>query len=256
MHITVDGVIFEQNPRGGISRIFREVLPRVCVFDDTITVTLLTSILESIQCDGLPKHAHIHHIGLLPPAKLLHRRKFWWVRSQVRKLSQKNFLKKNRNSIWHSTYYTLLEPWDGPVVVTVPDMIYERYNSLFNGQMNDQIRRRKQHSIRRADHIICISDLTKNEVLQYYAIDPDKITVIRLAYNREVFHIQPPATTAKNFIDRPFLLYVGGRTHYKNFSGLLRAYHRWQRQRDIPLVTVGGPWLKQELKLLAELKLT
>ncbi len=255
MHIVVDGIIYEQQRHGGISRIFREVLPRLCDIDDTLTVTLLTSMLENIRRDGLPAHARIHHQALLPPARLFRSRRLWWLTPRVRTLAQKHYLKHDRRGIWHSTYYTLLEPWDGPVVVTVADMIYERFASLFTGPMNDQIRRRKQQSLNRADRVICISDVTQTEVMQFYAIDPAKITVIPLAYNREVFHMHPDPDAVHPFGGHPFLLYVGGRTHYKNFAGLVRAYAVWQKQQDIALVVVGSPWLKEEKQLLADLKI-
>jgi glycosyltransferase involved in cell wall biosynthesis len=255
MHVVVDGIIYEQQRHGGISRIFREVLPRLCNIDDTVTVTLLTSKEESSRPNELPAHAHIHHQALLPPAWLIRKRKLWWLTPHVRALAQQHYLKRDRIGIWHSTYYTLLEPWDGPVVVTVADMIYERFRLLFTGPMNDQIRRQKQQSIHRADRIICISDVTKKEVLQFYNINPEKITVIPPAYNRDVFRIQLDPVKVDPFAGRPFLLYVGGRTHYKNFAGLVRAYHIWQRRQDIPLVVVGSPWLKEEKQLLADLKI-
>ena len=255
MHIVVDGIIYERQRYGGISRIFNEVLPRVCNIDAAVTVTLLTSRLESRSTDKLPVHPHIYHRALFPPARMLRSRRLWRLTPHVRALAQQRYLKRNRNGIWHSTYYTNLNSWTGPIVVTVADMIYERFTSLFTGPMNDQIRIRKLESIHKADRIICISETTRQELLQFYDIDPDRVTVIPLAYDHRMFHIQPESMTTGPYARYPFLLYVGGRTHYKNFTGLIQAYSTWRMRRDIHLVIVGSPWLKVEKQLLADLKI-
>lgn len=253
MHIVVDGIIYEQQRYGGIPRIFSEILPRMCDLDAALDVTLLTSTLPPDRVAALPAHARIHHPSLFPPVRLIRSRRLWWITPRVRALAQQHYLKRDRRGLWHSTYYTQLEPWDGPVVVTVADMIYERYTSLFTGAMNDAIRKNKRRCVQRADRVICISDVTKQEVLQFYDIDPAKVAVVPLAYNREVFHARSGEIATIPFDDVPFLLYVGGRTHYKNFAGLAQAYSAWPRRRDVPLVVVGSPWLKHETRMLADL---
>jgi glycosyltransferase involved in cell wall biosynthesis len=47
-------------------------------------------------------------------------------------------------------------------------------------------------------------------------------------------------------VERPFILYVGARSHYKNFKTLLRAYAAWPRRSEISLIVVGNPWSKEE----------
>jgi glycosyltransferase involved in cell wall biosynthesis len=47
-------------------------------------------------------------------------------------------------------------------------------------------------------------------------------------------------------VERPFILYVGARSHYKNFKTLLSAYAAWPRRNEISLIVVGNPWSKEE----------
>jgi len=52
-------------------------------------------------------------------------------------------------------------------------------------------------------------------------------------------------------VDRPFILYVGMRQHYKNFETLLSAYSSWPRRNEIDLLVVGNPWSEEEQKEIA-----
>jgi glycosyltransferase involved in cell wall biosynthesis len=251
MQIVVDGFIYEQQLHGGIPRIFSEILPRMCELEPALSVALLTLKLSQQQKQALPIHARIHHQSLFPPARLFRRRRLWWrVSPSIHALAQRFALRNDRTALWHSTYYTALNGWTGPVVTTVADMIYERFTSLFVGPMNDQIRRQKRDSIQRADAILCISETTKAELLKYYHVDKTKVYVTPLAYNNTMFYPRPASSS---IIPPPFLLYIGGRTHYKNFTGLLKAYSVWDSRKEVRLVVVGSSWAKAEAQLLAEL---
>jgi glycosyltransferase involved in cell wall biosynthesis len=255
MQVTVDGVIYERQVYGGIPRIYNEILPRMCGMDDSLYITLLTLGLEDSRHRVLPTHSRIRHLALFPPARLFRRRRLWWsIAPRIRALAQRLSLKNDVKGIWHSTYYTMLKQWDGPIVVTIADMIYERFAHLFTGAMNDQIREQKGRCVRGADAILCISETTKREAAEFYGIDAAKIHVTPLAYNEEVFGLRSgEGHRSEMGVGKPFLLYVGGRTHYKNFAGLLRAYSVWSRRKEVALVVVGHAWLKGERRLLAEL---
>jgi glycosyltransferase involved in cell wall biosynthesis len=52
---------------------------------------------------------------------------------------------------------------------------------------------------------------------------------------------------------KPFLLYVGKRTHYKNFNLLLEAYGSWPGRTEVDLVVVSdSAWTPDEQRYLAE----
>ena len=50
------------------------------------------------------------------------------------------------------------------------------------------------------------------------------------------------------------MLYVGDRTHYKNFRGLLKAYSRWPARRELDLVVISSKgWSDTEWRCLLDL---
>ena len=53
-----------------------------------------------------------------------------------------------------------------------------------------------------------------------------------------------------------YLLYVGSRTHYKNFTGLLEYFREWKGCFQTDLVIVGSPWTSKEIQLMEQYNLT
>lgn len=125
--------------------------------------------------------------------------------------------------ILHETYFSPIRtgPKNTPSVVTVYDMIHERFPEQFWAW--DRTSSNKKRAIDRAGHVICISESTRQDLLEILDVPPEKVTTIHLAYEKydtaSGNEFSPPAS-AKN---RPFILYVGHRNSYKNFNRLLEA---------------------------------
>jgi glycosyltransferase involved in cell wall biosynthesis len=251
MEIVVDGIIFQNQHHGGVSRIYSQILPRMCELEDEISIHLLTS---GRLGQPLPVHPKIFHRRLFPFDDLLRPRRYWepllpYMRGSIQRLA----VGTGKNKIWHSSYYTMPTYWQGPVVLTVLDMIHERYQHLFDKPAYDRFRDWKHKCIQAADAVICISDTTKQDIHELYRIDDRKLFVAPLAH-AEIFRLLdddeiPPGLNEK----RPFILYIGARAHYKNFHVLIKAYSNWQRQRDIDLVVVGKPFSTQEKEFIRDL---
>lgn len=251
MRIAVDGLVYQEQSSGGISRLYREILPRMCDLDDSLRVTLFT---EGRLRQALPKHHHIAHVPLPPMRRYLRPRRLWEpVVPHARRLARRLWMGSGKGKVWHSTYYTLPESWDGPQVVTVHDMIHERFSHLFRTPWHDEFRARKRACVLAADRVICVSETTRQDVQHFYGLDGAKIQVIPHGHS-DVFRPMAaddcPLTlpTAE-----PFLLYVGSRAPYKNFHGLIQAYSIWRGRDEMVLVVVGEDWSADEGRLLMEL---
>ena len=251
MHIIIDGVIYQYQATGGISRLFTEILPRVCGLDEAVEMTLFTS---GHLIQQLPSHPRIRHLQIrdltpyLRPAALRHRleerAKQTWFRLRIG---------SGRGKIWHSTYFTRPQTWKGLQVVTMPDMIYERFPDLFTGAGSDHFREQRKQCVLAADAVLCISDATRRDVQEFYQMDGDRLHVIHLACS-DFFRPLPAVDLAQEGGARPpFFLYVGSRAHYKNFQGLLNAYSKWNGRSAMKLLVVGPLWTSEEGRLLSGL---
>jgi glycosyltransferase involved in cell wall biosynthesis len=138
--------------------------------------------------------------------------------------------------IVHETYYGAEReaPKAAAVVLTVYDMINEIYEHLFE---NSQLRLVKTAAILRADLIICISESTRSDLLRFFPEVEARTRVTHLAYD-PTFTMDGPHPTN---IEKPYLLYVGARRAYKNFTALLDAYAMSPTlQNDFNLICIGG----------------
>ena len=162
------------------------------------------------------------------------------------RLRMKGYAGAFQPDIVHETYFRkspLTVPGARARVVSVYDMIHERFPEHFAGW--DRTSANKKAAVDRADHVICISETTRKDLVDIFGTSPEKISVTHLgfdvAHNEE--EIPDPAPGG------PYLLYVGVRSGYKNFARLLAAYARERRlAEDFRLICFGGgPFSKREL---------
>lgn len=254
MDITVDGIIYESQLHGGVSHLYDEILPRMCDQDDSLRVRVLTS---GACRRGPPVHPHISWRMLFPVDDLFRPRRFWRSsRFQIRAYLQHFAYEGGVGDVWHSTNYTIPYSWRGPVVLTVYDLIYERFSSdILSEPIYESIREHRRRCVARADLLICISETTRKDLEKYFGVDIAKTRVVHLAASSVFRHAADPGHLACSVSSKPFLLYVGGRQSYKNFGNLVVAYALWPGREGTDLVVVGDPWSKAERKTLKELGL-
>lgn len=163
-----------------------------------------------------------------------------------------------RPDIVHRTYYYPVPraPRGSRCVITVYDMIHEKFPRDFPA--NDPIRAWKSNAVRRADHVICISQQTRRDLLSMQDIPEERVSVIYLSHDglADVAGNETEAAFRGRRLgfDTPYLLYVGSRTPYKNFRGLLRAYETSRALRaSYRLVCFGGgAFTAEELSVLSQ----
>lgn len=149
----------------------------------------------------------------------------------------KFFLNRHPPAIVHETYYApfRLAHRSTKTVITVHDMIHEKFKDSLPGA--DRMTRFKAEAVRRADQVICVSDNTKNDLIQYLNPDPGKIAVVHHGYLKT----ELDQTGRNRIVSEPYILYVGLRNYYKNFSRFMLAYGSSIRlAKDFMLVCLGG----------------
>jgi glycosyltransferase involved in cell wall biosynthesis len=87
-----------------------------------------------------------------------------------------------------------------PVVQTVHDLNYRHLTNV-----TDKFSIKTTKAVRNASHIIAISNFVKEDIVDCFGYDPDRIDVI---YNGVSFY-SGPVTPPDNLPNRPFILFVG-----------------------------------------------
>jgi glycosyltransferase involved in cell wall biosynthesis len=142
--------------------------------------------------------------------------------------------------IVHETFYSRARtaPRSAKIVTTIHDLIPQRFPEIFSRSKSYAALMR--HVLRRADRAICVSESTRKDLLEMYDIDPDRVSVVRLASALSL------ATDGPDQIETPYFLHVGARYPYKNFDGLIRAFGDARLYRTHKLVTFSSQPLTAE----------
>lgn len=101
-----------------------------------------------------------------------------------------------------------------------------------------------------AEHIICNSEATAQDLINFYQLAPSKISPILLGYDTTNFYPQKVANTDLN---HPYFLYLGRQDLYKNVAGLIKAFAALPNQ-DYHLAIAGSTDPRFTPQLQAQIK--
>jgi glycosyltransferase involved in cell wall biosynthesis len=155
--------------------------------------------------------------------------------------------------IYHPSYYdaSLIDVAGArKLAVTVHDMIPEKYFlgiERFKKLLDD-----KKTYVERADLVFVNSKSTRSDLVEILKADPAKV---RVTYWASRMPDVDAAALPEARRQRPYFLYVGTRSKYKNFDVLMRAFavSPWLRE-NFQVVCFGGTgdFLEHELKFFSE----
>ena len=244
-------------PTGGVSRTYREILPRMC---DAAPELRLEVITHRPANADLPTKDSIRVMSAVRCEHFLRPQRLWppAMMHTARRLAFSWAAGPSHHRIWHSTYYTLPIHWQGPLLVSAYDMIHERFPEFFFGRQIEHICRRKAAAVRAADLVICNSEATKRDITHYYGLSESACVAVPLA-SSDVF--RPLATdevaalsaAIPSLPHEPFLLFVGRRSAHKDFRTFARTLAAVDTLRDLNIVAVGPPLRSEESAFLSAL---
>lgn len=239
MRIAFDEQIFCQQSYGGVSRYFVRLAEQLVVLNQNIGI--FAPLHRNRYTKELPPGVlHGYGVNRYPP-------KCGQLIMKLNQLGSRWSLSKWQPQLVHETYYSAKSstPKNCPRVITVYDMIHELYKDKFG--THDRTTACKKLAVERADHVICISESTRRDLIDIFAIREEKISVVHLGFDR--LAEKTPFHDVKSSTEKPFLFYVGNRGGYKNFDGFIRAVassNRLKKDFDIQAFG-GGAFTKSEL---------
>jgi glycosyltransferase involved in cell wall biosynthesis len=149
-------------------------------------------------------------------------------------------------SIYHSSYFRISLQANICNIVTLHDLAGEL--GMIKGWRRGLKVMLQAAALKKADGIICVSETTRNSLLQYYPhINPLKTTVIYHGCSDKFFPIANKTTTSNQIV------FIGGRNEYKNFDTCLAVLAALP---DYTLLIIGGGTLSPSEILAIESKIT
>jgi glycosyltransferase involved in cell wall biosynthesis len=155
-----------------------------------------------------------------------------------------NDIKRQKLDLFHGLSQELplgIEKTGIKSIVTVHDLIFMRFPEFYKWVDAKIYYRKLIQACRVSDHIVAISKQTKNDLVRYLNISPDKISVIYQGcnlyfwnnYSKEFFQ----EVRKKYNLPERYLLYVGTIEERKNLLSIVKAIQI--TNINIPLVVIG-----------------
>ena len=261
MKVLYDHQIFNLQLQGGVSRYFCEIIKQFLRRPSELQIAL--AVRES-------SNRHLADLGFLGPpathhssestlASLYHRcaplfpgvrtslfmlRRYLGFADEYARATRqaRRVIRTGDFDLLHPTYYDpyfLEEIGDRPYVVTVYDLIHELFADRFPALAIGPTAAWKRKVVADAALIIAISETTKRDLVRLLGVPHERVVVIHLASalaecaarTRPIGRLETPER---------FLLFVGRRSHYKNFGFFMRSAVRTLNEHRVALVCVGG----------------
>jgi glycosyltransferase involved in cell wall biosynthesis len=228
MRVLFDYDIFQNYRYGGISRYIVELYRALRARQD-MDAHLCAPFCGNEYIDSLeaeyPVIGDWSALGKLPVAK-----------RRLRELIQRGACLGLRPDILHGTYFYRHRA-NFPArrfVITLHDMTNEILPGFFGN--DDPMPRLKRAAAEAADHVMCISERTRLDAIALYDLPEDKFSVV----HHGAIALPAPTDLPDSIAGKPYLLFVGQRGGYKNFSMLLEAFAGSRLKDDLLLVCFGG----------------
>lgn len=244
MRILYDHQIFCIQRYGGASRYFTELLkglPR-----ETWETTVRFLLNEHL------KQAELKQTACRLPKKYIKGMSLFL--DYANRPYTRYVLKKGSYDVFHQTHYG---DWcfksiakGKPMVTTFHDMNHVRYAQLYQEQgINPaSIVSKQRASIARSNQVIAVSQNTKNDLVDYWGIDPSIIQVI----HHGIESVGAQHLDSMRVVDFPYVLFVGERQLFKNFNRFVQAMRMVMDKHPIlRLVCTGKNFSVTETALLA-----
>ncbi len=144
-------------------------------------------------------------------------------------------------------------------VVTIHDLAYEFFPDLFLPSDLYKLKNWTRLAVKSATQVIAVSEATKNDLVNLYKVEPDKITVVHNGYDADFFNLKTPPNNQilanYSLTKNSYILFLGTIQPRKNAIKLVQAFHLLKAQGyKGKLVIAGGiGWMAdQTLSVIKE----
>jgi len=141
-----------------------------------------------------------------------------------------------------------------PNIITLHDLAYCHYPEQIDRAHRYYLRKYQPQMARHADHILTVSQFTKEDIMTQYGLSDSKISVVYNAANEAYrpLTFEEKLAVKKTYTDgREYFIYVGAIHPRKNVINLLKAFVQFKRrqQSKFKLVIVGRlAWNTEEIE--------
>ena len=212
MRLYIDGLLFRHT---GVGRIYENLLDGFAASPEISSIRTL-----------VPSARKIEFLERFPSKKI--EATFADFPLDFREYLKKGFLinsLKPLSDIYYFPFHNVPYFLDGRVVCTVCDVIPITPFYPLPWYVRQRFRIAFSHALGRSSRVICISEFTKSQVLEYFGGDPGRLGVIYPPLSSNLAGVKQNTVPGDApIVEGDYLLYVGNRHVHKNLKCLVDAF--------------------------------
>jgi glycosyltransferase involved in cell wall biosynthesis len=157
------------------------------------------------------------------------------------------------NAVYHETNF-ILQPYAGPCVTTVHDLSHLRFPEFHPAHVVQFLEKSLLRTLQRADHVITVSSVVRDELLSHYNIPSERVSTIYegvdAAYTPRDKSLTEEVLASYGLDHAGYVLLVATLEPRKGIDVLLQAWELLPKdlRRQFPLVLTGSSgWRNSQL---------
>ena len=149
-----------------------------------------------------------------------------------------NYFFHPKADLYHFMGYIVPYSVKGKVILTIYDLVVELFPDTMEEKNRELLQKEMYRSIRRADHIITISNSVKLELINILGLDEENIDVVSPGVDYKVFNTKVAdkekwGIKQKYNLPDEYILYLGTLEPRKNICTLLEAFANLKKEKKI-----------------------
>lgn len=191
---------------------------------------------------------NVDPVVLFPPTRHPILQYIWFEWSVVR------FLRKSKADLFLSTDGYLSLRTKTPSITVIHDLNFEYYPQDIPWKDRKFLKRYFPRYARKAVRVGTVSEYSKNDIINLYGIEADKIDVIYNGVNKAYTPLSEEKIAAVRQEltgGAPYFIYIGALRPRKNLKTLFRAFDAFKKEHggDVKMVIVGNKkWYGKEIR--------
>ncbi len=164
-----------------------------------------------------------------------------------------------KNDIFWSPAHYMPRYIGSKSIVTIHDLAYEYFPDLFLPSDLYKLKNWTRRAVGQADHILSVSEATKQDLIKLYGVSKDKVSVVHNGYDSDVFNLTQKADkkilSSYQLDTNGYILFLGTIQPRKNAIKLVQAFHLLKDAGYKGKLVIAGAigWLADDtLKVIKE----
>lgn len=251
--------------RTGDETVFLNLVKNLAVIDADNDYKLFTDLVDNKILGEIKNSLEVNNKKNFSIVSLKTRNKFTWNFWILPR-----YLRKNPVDVYLTQYIT---PWFVPqnikILTIIHDISFDFYPQLIKKSDLFFLKTLIPLSLRRADKIIAVSRFTRDEIIKYYKVNPEKVEWVHNAVAEDFRQLADKVSYVsdekikevrkKYNLPEKFILYLGTLQPRKNIPVLIEAYKSlfdspFVKGRKYKLVIAGGKGHNYDRKVDKALK--